>query len=185
MSGALRLTDIGGDLRVRGVSADVSLRAAAAVRLELNTVSGDVSAMAPRFSALRIVTVSGDVELEGALPTDAESRLETVSGDVRVGVVNGLTIEVRALSSDVEVSVPHRSEGSRDRRRYVIGDGRARLVFRSMSGDLVAHAPRRLSPAAAAPAVPDDQLTILRALERGEIDVDEAARRLTGGPSSA
>jgi hypothetical protein len=32
---------------------------------------------------------------------------------------------------------------------------------------------------------PDDQLAILRALEAGEIDVDEAARRLTGNDTDA
>ena len=88
----------------------------------------------------------------------------------------------------------HRSEGSRDRRRFVIGDGAASVQFSSMSGDVVVHARRAASrrrprPAASAaastPPTPapsaarrdsaaDEQLRVLRALERGEIDVDEA-----------
>jgi len=199
VSGDLRLVDVGGDLRVRGVSSDISLRAEAPVRLELNTVSGDVSAVAPRFDALRIMTVSGDVDLEGALTSAAESRIETVSGDLQLGVVGGVTIEVRALSSDVDVSLPHRTEGTRDRRRYVIGDGSASVVFRSMSGDLSAHAPRRLSPIPPAPseppappispseppARPNPHLAILLALERGEISVDEAVSRLAARATDA
>lgn len=181
VSGDLRLTDVGGSLRIKGVSSDIFLRAEAPIDLELNTVSGDVSAMAPRFDAMRIVTVSGDVEIEGALPPGVESRVETVSGDVELGLVGGATIEVRGLSSGVDVSLPHRSEGTRDRRRYVIGDGAAALLFRSMSGDLFAHAARRQAADHGAPAATDDDLSILQALERGEIDVDEAARRLAGG----
>jgi len=198
VSGDLVLAQVAGDIRVRGVSSDVSLRADEPLRLELNTVSGDVSAFAPRFDDLRLVTVSGDIELEGELGPGREHRVETVSGDFRLGVLGGVTIEVRALSSDVHVSLPHRSEGSRDRRRYVIGGGEAGLLFSSMSGDIAAGAARRttrvpvapspIAPqAAAAPtAVPaDEELAILRALERGEIDVDEAAARLAGGAPDA
>lgn len=214
VSGDFMLRELGGDVRVRGVSSDVTLRAVDTLRLELNTVSGDVSSFAPSYQSLRIVTVSGDVEVEGALPADAESRLETVSGDARLGVAGGVTIEVHALSSDVDISLPHRSEGTRDRRRFIIGDGAARVVFSSMSGDLVASRPRRAGPIPPTPPIPpippipptpampptppippmpatpptrptrtptpDEQLEILRALERGEIDVDEAAAKLAG-----
>jgi hypothetical protein len=47
------------------------------------------------------VTVSGDVELEGELDPAAEHRVETVSGDLSLGAVAGLTLEVRGLSTDV------------------------------------------------------------------------------------
>ena len=193
VSGDLVLNGVAGDLRVRGVSGDVSLRADAPIRLEANTVSGDLSAFAPRFDALRAITVSGDVELEGALAGGTDHRVETVSGDLTLGAVGGLALEVRGLSSDVDVALEHRSEGSRDRRRYVIGDGSAHLLFSSMSGDASVGTARRVvavapaaPPAPAPPGAPpppapltdDEQLRILRALERGEIDVDEAARRL-------
>jgi hypothetical protein len=104
---------------------------------------------------------------------------------------------VRGLSSDADISVPHRSEGSRDRRRYIVGDGAASVLFSSMSGDVAARESRRFNdsvpppPAAPAPPAPpappaapaltaDEQLEILRALERGEIDVEEANERLAG-----
>lgn len=185
VSGDMQFRDVGGELRIRGVSSDISLRAEGAIGLELNSVSGDVSAIAPRYDALRVTTVSGDVEIEGELSRTTESRIETVSGDLLLGLVGGATIEVRALSSSVSVQPPHRAEGSRDRRRYIIGDGAARVLFSSMSGDLFAREPRRVSPTPPAPPVPpappippDEQLAILRALERGEISVDEAAQRL-------
>jgi hypothetical protein len=199
VSGDLVLDRVAGDVRVRGVSSDVSIRADEPLRLEAHTVSGDISATAPRFDALRLVTVSGDVELDGHLAPTTAHRIETVSGDASLGVTGGLTLEVRGLSSEAHVRLPHRAEGSRDRRRFVVAGGESELLFSSMSGDVSVHASRRAAatpppeparPAAAiAPPSPepdaDAQLAVLRALERGEIDVDEAARRLTGGASDA
>lgn len=193
VSGDMVLDRVAGDVRVRDVSGDVSIRAEEPLRLEMNTVSGDVSAIAPRFDVLRLVTVSGDVELEGEFADHGEHRVETVSGDLSLGVVDGLTLEVRGLSSDTRVSVPHRSEGSRDRRRYIIGGGEGSLRFSSMSGDVSVRPGRHVSaPAQPTPPTPptpptrptpvgaDEQLAILRALEAGEIGVDEATARLAG-----
>lgn len=196
VSGDLVLSDLGGHLRVTGVSGDVSLRAEAPIRLQANTVSGDLSAIAPRLDECKIVTVSGDVELEGDLASGVEHRVETVSGDLSLGAVGGVTLEVRGLSTDVDVSLAHRSEGSRDRRRYVVGDGAAKLLFSSMSGDVSVATSRRIlprfprvpaPPSPPAPPTPPqplaeaEQLRVLQALERGEIDVEEATRRLAGG----
>lgn len=199
VSGDLVLEDVGGDLRVKGVSSDISLRASETLpSLEINTVSGDVSAMAPAIGQLHVVTVSGDVELETSLADGPGHRVETVSGDFSLGLNGGgLNVEVRGLSTDVDVRLPHRAEGSRDRRRYVIGGGGPDLLFSSMSGDLEVRTPHRGAPLPPAPptsptpptppAPPrarsvdgQEQLEVLRALERGEIDVDEAARRLAG-----
>ncbi|MBW3613370.1 MAG: DUF4097 family beta strand repeat protein [Chloroflexi bacterium] len=200
VSGDSVLTDLAGDVKISSVSGEVSLRGVGPIALRANTVSGDLIAFAPRFDRTRAVTVSGDIDLEGELAPGSEHRIETVSGDLGMGAVNGMTLEVRGLSTDVSVSLPHRSEGTRDRRRYVIGDGAASLVFSSMSGDVtVGNARRyesRLTATPPAPPVPpsapraprqplgaDEQLAVLRALEAGEIDVDEAARRLGGEPT--
>jgi hypothetical protein len=198
VSGDVVLSDAGGEIQIGGVSGDVSLRADSPVWLRANTVSGDLSAIAPRFEGCRVVTVSGDVDLDGGLAPGGEHRIETVSGDLSLGIAGGLTLEVRGLSSDVEVNLAHRSEGSRDRRRYVVGDGAASLRFSSMSGDVTVSNARRgggsvppVPPRPPAPVAPPPpprtalsegaQLEVLRALERGEIDVEEATRRLAGG----
>jgi hypothetical protein len=197
VSGDLVLDRVGGDVRIKGVSSDISLRAVAPLgSLEINTVSGDISGVAPRIEQLRAATVSGDVDLEGILADGPEHRIETVSGDVSLGVTDDLTLEVRGLSTDADVRLPHRSEGSRERRRYIIGNGGASVLFSSMSGDIEIRPPRRGGevpppPAPASPPAPprppsvghDDQLAVLRALERGEIDVEEATRRLGAGAS--
>jgi hypothetical protein len=198
VSGDLVLEGVGGSVRVNGVSSDISLRASAPLEaLEIHTVSGDVSAAAPRLGLLRVVTVSGDVEVEATLADGPGHRVETVSGDLSLGVAGGLTVEVRGLSTDVDIRLPHRAEGSRDRRRYVIGDGGPDILFSSMSGDIEVRSARRglaTPPSPPAPPTPptpptpprgivvsdDEQLEVLRALERGEIDVEEATNRLAG-----
>lgn len=203
VSGDLVLDRVSGDIGVQGVSGDVSLRADGPVSLDANTVSGDLSAFAPAFEAVRVVTVSGDAEVEGELRGASSHRIETVSGDLALGVLGGLTLEVRGLSTDVHIDLPHRAEGSRHRRHYVVEGGGAHVSFSSMSGDVSVRSSRRAgrpptpppppappppaSPIPPAPPTapgveidPEDQLAVLQALERGEIDVDEAARRLSG-----
>jgi hypothetical protein len=192
VSGDVLLDRVSGSVAINGVSASVTLRAEGPVRLHAGTVSGDLSVVAPRLDELRATSVSGDLEVEARL-AGGDHRVETVSGDLALAVLGGVTIDVRGMASSVRSDLPHRSEGSLSRRRLVVGDGAAQLRFSSMSGDLEVIRPRRLSalpapepprpPAPPAPPSPPGEqaparLAILEALERGEIDVDEAARQL-------
>jgi DUF4097 and DUF4098 domain-containing protein YvlB len=184
VSGDLQLRDIGGSVRLEAVSGDANLRTDEPVSVQAQGVSGDVSIMAPLLRSLRANTVSGDVELDAELDAHGEFRVETVSGDLAMGLIGSATFEVRGLSTDVHSELDHRLEGQVGHLRLIIGSGGPRLVFNSMSGDLDVRRPRRIAPSASptAPApAPATQLEILHALERGEIDVDEATRRLAGG----
>jgi hypothetical protein len=197
VSGDLYLTDVGGALRVNTVSGDLTIRATDQLDLRVEVVSGDVSVISPRLEGLRATSVSGDIEVEGEL-SKGEYRVETVSGDLTVGLVGAASFEVRGLSTDIHSDLDHRIEGRHDRRRVVIGGGGPAFSFSSMSGDLAVRRPRRvdagrarahvLADSAVASPVPrpaaDEQLAVLRALEAGEIDVDEATRRLGGGGGS-
>jgi hypothetical protein len=195
VSGDLYLTDMGGVLRVRTVSGDVTMRARGAVSLQTESVSGDLSVVALRYESIAAHSVSGDVELEGSLAPGGRFSAETVSGDLSIGLAGDATFEVRGLSTDISSAIDHRIEGHADRRRVIVGNGEPRFVFSSMSGDIEIHRARRVdqagtsaatsapatSPAPAADAVAVDEMSVLQALERGEIDVDEATRRLGGG----
>jgi len=190
VSGDLLITAAGGDVTSNTVSGDVTIRADADLSLRTNAVSGDLSAVAPAFRALRANAVSGDLELEGAFAGGGDHRIDTVSGDLHIGLVGGATIEIRGLSTDVASTLPHQLKGRLDRRWMVIGDGASQITFNSMSGDMRVAAPRRrdATPATSRPAPPTPtskatDLEILQALERGEIDVDEATRRLSGSES--
>jgi DUF4097 and DUF4098 domain-containing protein YvlB len=186
VSGDVRLVDAAGDLDIDSVSGDVSLRAIAAVSLTMNNVSGDLSAQAPTFEHLRIQSVSGDVSVDGELSAATPHAVDTVSGDFRLASDSGITVTVRGMSSDIHSALPHRLEGRADRRRLVLGDGAAAVAFNSMSGDLAVTGsrqrpgPAEASVASAPSPAPhaDKRNETLGALERGEIDVDEAMRRL-------
>jgi DUF4097 and DUF4098 domain-containing protein YvlB len=202
VSGDLSLTGVGGSLRVNAVSGDITVRAVSPIGMEAQSVSGDLSLIGPMINDLRANTVSGDIEIEGQLAESGDYRLETVSGDATFGLVGGGTFEVRGIASDVSSDLDHRIEGRQDRRRVTVGAGGPTVLFNSMSGDLSINRPRRLDrlvpqrptappppapPMPAASAAPNSQppsaeaqLEILQALERGEIDVEEANRRLTG-----
>ena len=189
VSGDLRVSDAAGSVKVETVSGDATVRADQPLAVQAQAVSGDLSITAPTLRSLKANTVSGDVELEAALANDGDFRVETVSGDLDVGLVGNATFEIHGLSTDVSSELDHRLEGQVDRRRLIVGTGGPRLVFNSMSGDVNVRRPRRISAQAStaqtapAPTVAGQksELEILRALERGEIDVDEATRRLGGG----
>ncbi len=204
VSGDLSITDGRGILRVNTVSGDAQVRAVGPVSIRAETVSGDLGVSAPRLDMFRGTTVSGDIDLEGELAGGGEFRAQTVSGDLSVGLVGGAAFDVRGLSTDIRSDLDHRIEGRLDRRRLVVGSGGPQFLFSSMSGDLAVRRPRRMSDVAAAPPSPPappsapsaprppaapvsgtEQLEILQALERGEIDVDEATRRLSGGSGDA
>jgi Putative adhesin len=198
VSGDLSLTGLGGSARVNSVSGDVTMRADQPISVTADTVSGDLSVVAPVIGGLRANAVSGDVDLEGQLAMGEEFRIDTVSGDLGIALLGGATFEVRGISSDVSSDLDHRIEGRQDRRRVIVGAGGPEVVFNSMSGDLAIHRPRRLDripappPPPAPPATPappkpseEEQLAILQALERGEISVEEATRRLSGASNGS
>ena len=201
LAGTQRYKTVSGDVQVVGahggpissssVSGDISIAGVARLAIRATTVSGQVDLSAPELEAIEIQTTSGDTRLSGRL-RPGEHRISSVSGDAIVVTDGGLAAQARTISGDVATDLPHRREGGRGSGRVVIGDGAARLSFKSMSGDLAVMAPARPSGGSAAtpatPATPaqtptsaagpDPRLAVLQALERGEIDVDEAGRRL-------
>jgi len=191
VSGDMLLNDTGGTVHLNAVSGDATIRASEPISVFAEAVSGDLVVVTPQLLALRASSVSGDVELEAELAPGGDFRVETVSGDFSVGLLGPAVFDVRGLSTDVNSELDHRLEGRSDRRRLVIGQGGPTVVFSSMSGDIDVRRPRHLDPRPTAPrpapTAPgaDAQMEILQQLERGEISVDEATRRLAGGSTDA
>src|SRR5262249_34236273 len=111
-SGDVRLDSVLGELQVKTASGDVALDAAeadasvvtvsgeigigqVAGSLTARTVSGSVE-IGVAGEALAVSTTSGDVEV-GAVGSD-DVRVQSVSGDVRVGVGRGVRVWVDAAS---------------------------------------------------------------------------------------
>jgi len=205
-SGDLVLREVSGSLTIEALSGDVEIDADGPATITARTVSGDLDLRAGSIAELRATTTSGDLYVAGAFDGDGPYTIETVSGDATLAPTDGVRVEARTITGDIDSELPSRREDADGRRALVIGAGGPTITFRSTSGDLrvVAVASLRASsqatsaPSTSTPAAdlattdatpprtapdtsttPDDaRLTILRALERGEIDVAEAGRQL-------
>ena len=204
-SGDLAVRDGGGTLSIEAVSGDVEVVTVIPTTMQVRTVSGDLAIRAAGILGLRAVTTSGDVRLIGSFEGPGPFSLETVSGDAILAPTGAVRLEVRTIAGDIQHDLDARIEQEHGRRTIVIGDDGPTLSFRSTTGDLRVVRPDALtgarppagpvdpeplepSPPAAPGADASDQrepatqeeLAILEALERGDIDVAEADRRLSG-----
>ncbi|CAN5749476.1 hypothetical protein BH24CHL6_BH24CHL6_10960 [soil metagenome] len=189
VSGDLELTGIGGRLDAKSVSGDMRLRADGPLEVDVVTTSGDLHVEGSRLEFLRMRSVSGNATVIGGLAAGPQHRVETVSGDLRLEPTGGLTLEASGPIVGLRSAIGGQTASRRGRRGLVVGNGGAQLRFRSMSGEVSVDEPTGRDVRQAASAVsadePDPQadqrssLDILRAVERGELDVDEAARLLS------
>jgi hypothetical protein len=187
-SGDLVLRDVRGSLTIEAVSGDIEVSADGPARIAARSISGDLIILAGSVPELRATSTSGDLDITARFDGVGPYAIETVSGDATVAPIDGgLRIEPRTITGDIDSDLPSRREDADGRRAMIIGDGGPTLSFRSTSGDLqivaaTADLPARLmSPPTPAddPAPEDDaRLEILRALERGDLGVAEAGRRL-------
>jgi hypothetical protein len=177
-------------LAARSVSGDVSVRAALGrdAQHTYESVSGDLQLDTPSGLTVELSGLSGAIRSE--LPTRKElldGRKVTIIGD------GGARVRVRTVSGDMLVGARGRTRHGRTTERFGLADEMAAFgqemaawgvqLARDVSAPRRPGPPVPPSPPAAPPAPPrpeptSEQLTILRALESGEIDVDEAARRL-------
>lgn len=103
-SGSFRATGASGDIVVREVGGTCSIKTASGdVRigrvlgpLSANLVSGDVE-VGEAFDDVSIATVSGDQEV-GSIRGGEHAKVQSVSGDVRVGIAPGLRLWIDGSS---------------------------------------------------------------------------------------
>jgi DUF4097 and DUF4098 domain-containing protein YvlB len=81
VSGDVRIGPVGGDLRVQTVSGDV-LATAVEGSIESKTVSGDVRFDSVRAGTVTVQSVSGDIEVGVAAGTNLDVDAGSVSGDL-------------------------------------------------------------------------------------------------------
>lgn len=254
VSGDISIRDVTGRINVHAVSGDVSIADGHDLEVDGNSTSGDVHVRAERLTRFGFSSVSGDISVEGQLAPGEDYRVQTVTGDLELITPSGVEVEASGPSVSLRTKMPHRSDSGRGRKVITVGDGAARVRFRSMSGDVTVSTPdgrqrpragrgtnaqdawqaaeaasrvaesvgrvaeragrraeafaRRIEgvgqrvqatvgpaftdlpaedpdgspsepPPADRPEEPMDQMAVLRALERGEIDVAEATRLLS------
>jgi hypothetical protein len=201
-SGDVDITATGeADVNLRSLSGDVELRAGTLRSLRVNTTSGDLKA-AGRLAGpgpFRIESVSGDVLLAPA--GDLRIELQTVSGDLQSEVdatvdhgrgrrsisigSGGPLLSVRSTSGDVTVVRAVPVNGTKHGRglRFELRDDAPATTAEGVGSSEPEPGPAAESETphadgAIAAADDDARMRILRSLERGEIDVAEASRRL-------
>lgn len=112
-SGDLSFEDVDGSFKANSASGDISVReigGAGAIKtasgdarvgrargpLSVNLVSGDVE-LGEAFDRIAVASVSGDQEV-GAIRGGEEAKVQSVSGDIRVGVAPGLRLWIDGSS---------------------------------------------------------------------------------------
>jgi len=194
-SGDIVLDGVADETSAETVSGDIAIRVDGTVVLTVKTVAGDVMIDGGRVERIGLQTTSGDIRLTSQLGAGPHT-IGTVSGDAIVASNSGIRVTAQTVAGDLRTSLPHTSDGRPGRRSLVVGDGATEVAFRSVSGDLrvVDATTGGLSlptpptpPTAPTPPVPattaaapsnDERLDVLRAVERGEIDIVEASERL-------
>lgn len=144
VSGDMRLrgSSKAADMRVETVSGTVVLDRGAG-DIEATTVSGDLRLEIEPARGVRMRTTSGDLSFEGTLEPAATLEAETVSGDavLRVGGKSGFEYQAQSFSGDLENCFGQNAErtsrhGPGSRLDGTVGEGKARVRVKSMSGDV-------------------------------------------------
>lgn len=207
-SGEVRLRAVTNRIAIEAVSGDIDVVATGEADVSVRTVSGDVALRAATLRSVQAATTSGDIKVAGRLLGAGPFRIVTVSGDMLLAPVGDVRVEMATLSGDLESELDGLTESRRGHRSLRVGSGEPLVEFRSMSGDLrvvrptavpartmtsgegmpdqstLADPPTERVPTSApangaiVAAYEDARLRILRSLERGEIDVEEAGLRL-------
>ena len=195
VSGDARIEAVGAlNLRARTISGDCSVRAPRLGKAEIGTTSGDVrvDALLAGPGPFGIETVSGDATIVGRMGLRIEAR--TVTGDMRSELPHrreagpgrkqlvvgdgAVPFTFRSVSGDLRVTTPRDSLPAGD----TIGE--APVVAPEAP---VAPVPPTAPSAPVPPAAPTNpgaggrevaRMDVLRALERGELSVEAAMRRI-------
>jgi predicted membrane protein len=188
VSGDIHLEKLAGNIIVHGVSGTATAQEIAG-NLGVRTVSGDVAVRQSRLDSLSGKTVSGDIAVESPLLPAAEYTIRTISGDARFFVPpdTRASVELNSTSGDVHCEFPCAvTESRRGHWRGTLNGGGASIHVHSVSGDLEIRqaGPQEPPPPAAEPepapvaAGESPEMAVLRAVERGEMSVEDALQKL-------
>jgi hypothetical protein len=202
-AGDIDLAGPGSEVDASSVSGGVRVRAAEPVALKLKTASGRIDVVAHAATSIDAHSVSGSIDLASRLTGDGPYSLHSVSGTLTIATDGVIRLMASTVSGSVRSELPQAQVVGRGRTLALGGDGPV-VGARTVSGDirvvplpselatapapavrtLTAAEPRAGDPAPptgdapAPPADDDPRMAALRALERGDIDVAEASRRL-------
>ena len=194
-SGEIVVEDIEGGCTVDSASGSVRIRGLGGA-LTLRTASGDVEVLDSRLPGFDLNGASGSFVIETPLVASGTYAARTASGSLtlRVPPETGASVILRTMSGGIHSDLPAEvaSEGF-GRWRGRINGGGALVEMYSASGDLNVERGRsavvsgtvRTSDTSSSPGphgaeepMTSDTTAVLKALERGDLTLDDAMRRL-------
>ncbi len=206
VSGDVTAEDIAGDCAVTTGHADVTVERMTGV-LTVHTINGDLEVSDSHLHGAQLHSVDGELTIDAALGK-GPFAIQTVNGDVNLLLApgNGAEINFHTANGEVSCDLPAQVTKSSNREwQAMVNGGGTYVDIGTVNGDLEidkghsvtvssAHEPvppvppippvpseSAVSPGpAVVPAHPENTNEVLRALERGEISVDEAMERLSG-----
>jgi len=144
VSGDVHASQLTGEVRSESVSGTIEIRnASGEVRAE--TTSGDVSLLGVTSRSVFATTVSGEVEYDGTIDANGRYEFHAHSGDIRLEIPESsgaqFTVETFSGSLDTEFKLTlqpgQRSTGRPRRFEFTLGNGSARVIAESFSGDVI------------------------------------------------
>lgn len=130
---SLRADSVSGDLEFEGLDGDV----------EADTVSGDVILTDSRFENVQANTVNGDIEFSAGLYGESRMEFETVNGEIDIKFDGDVSarFDIETFNGDIDncfgPEAVRTSKYAPGRElRFTEGDGKGRVVIRTLNGDL-------------------------------------------------
>lgn len=185
VSGDVNIDQVEGDSQLTTVSGDVTANRLSGT-LTMHSTSGDAHVTDSSLRDFNLHSVSGDFYLDTPLTAGEHYYANTVSGDLVLSVPEGtgVTVQMKTVSGEVHSGFAHADVIKSGRRHWQgrINGGGANLEMHSVSGDLTIRGGGSNGSAAEGGAGPDSgkAADVLRALEQGEIDVEQALAQLRG-----
>ena len=133
-----------GELAVHTVSGDVTLDGARGT-VDIETVSGDLSLRDVSTRQVRTHTTSGDLTFAGAIVSAGRYEFTTHSGEVSLQLPStvGAQLSVSTFNGGIESDFPitlkageHGMGASTKRLEFALGQGSARIIAETFSGDI-------------------------------------------------
>lgn len=192
VGGRIELGNVSGQIMTSVVDAPVTgskLRGTMATK----AVSGNVAISQSQLSSLWGKSVDGDMLAETTIDPSGSYEHGSVNGSLRLRVPpeSRISAEMSSVSGKATCDLPHQSSEHGAGRRHweaAVNGGGARVLLKTVSGDLSISATTKLSSgkaaepqptgAPAAPSLDWPEMSILKAVESGDLTVEDALARL-------
>jgi DUF4097 and DUF4098 domain-containing protein YvlB len=193
VDGSMDIKRVSGQVITSGVSADIHASDVGG-SVAVHTVSGGGSFLQSQLSSFAAKCVSGDMQIETTIDPNGSYEMKSVDGSfcLRLPATSRATAEMTGVSGRASCALPCTVlQQERGRWRAEINGGGPTISLKSVSGELrimaadiapAANAPAPTPPVAAPAASASrewPEMDILKAVERGELTVEQAVAKLT------